>query len=600
MSSCVLNILVVGASPAGLELSHYILQNVLRELRTFDGAPAYRLILVNPLPIYIRSGSITRHSQEILSAAISPEAHSIIDIRRELAKYPHSQFEFVQGNVIAIEPSARHIAVELQIQDDLSDRRSLSVSSDGSKRTCNETSISNVEQIRTSRIPYHALIFATGSSVPNQLYVLPPTIAETLVVIEEAKRQLQCAKSIVVVGGGSAGCETAGAVALYFNKQRKSSKKPEKASQNIPQYAVEEHESIKIFDRKVHFEDKDEPPAYIEQTQKSTLFNPPKPSHKPSPAPSKSITLLSGNDRLLTKLPPTLAQKAEKQLRKLGVQVIHNIRQVSLTKNPDGTSSSILNNDSTTHADMIICATGGIPNTNFLPRSMLNSEGRVLTDGETLRVERPCLGERIYAIGSCASYWMGSGEDEYVPVPVLARNLVNDLLVHEFGLRTVKVEQASRGSCSTDGKSVQSLLGSILSEIVEEDGEDGKEGSIGGTRTSLSTDRLAKSTVSEPKAPGMLSRVQCVFGRKRETEQSTVLTKEEALAKINALQDAYYDQDYRVTQLVSITKTGGVGLIRGRRVPGCMVGILKRRRDRKLGKGKLEKEYRTGESFESN
>lgn len=119
---------------------------------------------------------------------------------------------------------------------------------------------------------------------------------------------------------------------------------------------------------------------------------------------SKTITLLSGGNHLLSKLAPSVGKKAEKQLKKLGVYIIRNLQEISHTNDVDGSSSYMVNNDITITSDLLISATGMHPNTQFLPENMLDGNSYVVTNRETLRVYGQGIGDWIYAIGDCAAY----------------------------------------------------------------------------------------------------------------------------------------------------------------------------------------------------
>lgn len=75
--------------------------------------------------------------------------------------------------------------------------------------------------------------------------------------------------------------------------------------------------------------------------------------------------LLSGAGPPLPKLPPLVYIKAEKQLKKLGVYIVHNVGEIGRTVNADGTTTS----------DILISMTGVGLNTGFLSSHMMNGKG---------------------------------------------------------------------------------------------------------------------------------------------------------------------------------------------------------------------------------
>jgi apoptosis-inducing factor 2 len=142
----------------------------------------------------------------------------------------------------------------------------------------------------------------------------------------------------------------------------------------------------------------------------------------------KDVTLLSGGSRLLGRLKNTGASRdAEQRLTALNVKTIHNVRVASATEVEDGTKTALrLSDGSSRVVDVYLNATGGQPNTSFLPASWLDDASkRVLTDTTTLRVPNAPAG--VYCIGDVASFSKGGIMDSMWPVPVLAYSIWFDL-----------------------------------------------------------------------------------------------------------------------------------------------------------------------------
>jgi NADH dehydrogenase FAD-containing subunit len=139
-----------------------------------------------------------------------------------------------------------------------------------------------------------------------------------------------------------------------------------------------------------------------------------------------SITLLSGGTRLLPRYKHTsLAKAAESQLSSLSVRTIHNLQVSSSTTLPDGKTSLKLSDGSTKVVDIYIDATGGTPNSSFLPTSWLDDSKRVATDGTTLRATSAPAG--IYSIGDVASFSKGNIPDAVWSVSALGYSIWSDL-----------------------------------------------------------------------------------------------------------------------------------------------------------------------------
>lgn len=227
-------------------------------------------------------------------------------------------------------------------------------------------------------IDFHALVIATGASTPSPLLGFhrdEVALKESWATLRQA---LPNAKSIVVGGGGPAGVETAGELGEFLNG------------------------------RAGWFSSK--------------LDN-----------PKVTITLITAGPRILPILRADIADKAEKYLSMVGVSVIKNTRIESVSPIGAGTDVIASNAQLTVQgrgiikADLYIPATGMRPNTNFIDRSLLAADGRVITNASTLRVDQ--AGSRVYAIGDAGSYSRPAVHMILDAVPVLSANIKLDLLL---------------------------------------------------------------------------------------------------------------------------------------------------------------------------
>jgi NADH dehydrogenase FAD-containing subunit len=145
--------------------------------------------------------------------------------------------------------------------------------------------------------------------------------------------------------------------------------------------------------------------------------------------PDKKITLLSGGDRVLPRLPENLSRAAVKRLSKLGVVVKDGLRVTEARKQPDsktGESSGstvIFSNGSQQTFDVYIDCTGGTPNSGFLPQKWLTAEGKMKTDEPTQRVEGV---KGVYALGDIASSSRAGMFDSTFPKTALGYSLWED------------------------------------------------------------------------------------------------------------------------------------------------------------------------------
>ncbi|KAI4163512.1 MAG: hypothetical protein LQ342_002784 [Letrouitia transgressa] len=139
--------------------------------------------------------------------------------------------------------------------------------------------------------------------------------------------------------------------------------------------------------------------------------------------PKAKTIILSGSDRLLTRLRPAISDQAESQLSGLGVKVVHDVKVNSATKKGSKTVLELSDN-TTNEFDIYIDATGPRPNTTFLPKGWLDEREHVKTESkETLR--GPIDG--VYAIGDCAGYALGSIFDILDAVRPLCGTIYSDL-----------------------------------------------------------------------------------------------------------------------------------------------------------------------------
>ena len=173
--------------------------------------------------------------------------------------------------------------------------------------------------------------------------------------------------------------------------------------------------------------------------------------------PEKDVTLLSGTSRLLNRVQNTsISPKAEKKLAALDVKTIHNVRVTAANKTKDENKTTLEFSDGSTRVvDIYLDATGGKPNSGFLPTSWLDTTtNRVVTNGETLRATQAPAG--VYALGDVASYSKCGIPDASWPVAALAYSIWYDI-------QTGKISSAS----SEKSEQSSSRSGANLSAIKE-------------------------------------------------------------------------------------------------------------------------------------
>ena len=225
-------------------------------------------------------------------------------------------------------------------------------------------------------IQYAALIIATGFTTPSPLFTQPIDGPDLESVYNDFQKDLQTAKHVVIGGGGPVGVETAGEIAEFLNGK----------------------------------------PGFLSSSPKHYRTK---------------VTLVCADKKMLPVLREAISKKAEKYLKRLGVDVLYNTKVVSATPNEDGKTPVQLGNGETIEADLYIDATGVRPNTSFLPKEWLDTRNRISSNPRTLRVD--AAGPRVYALGDVGSYSRGGAMDLQDALPVVMTNLKTDLASHISG-----------------------------------------------------------------------------------------------------------------------------------------------------------------------
>ncbi|KAL1636399.1 hypothetical protein SLS58_009818 [Diplodia intermedia] len=334
-----LNIVVLGASWAGLGATHYIMKHVLPTLPTRNGEK-YHVYLVSPSTDFFFRVAAPR---AVASSQLMPASKYFFPIGPGLDQYDSSKLTFLVGAAADWDPASRTVTIR----------------SDGKEQ----------------HLPYHALVVATGTRSPSALFSLQHgSSEETKDAIKAAEARIKTAKSIFVGGGGPVGVETAGEIGEYLNGS----------------------------------------PGWF--------------SSGPPKNQKALITVSTADAKILPVLRPALAEKAERFLKRVGVVVKKNARVEGTEANKDGTTTVTLSTGEVLTVDLYIPATGVAPNTEFVPKHLLNDRGYLQTNAATLRVDE--AGPRVFALGDVGTYSRGGIMDLDASTPVVMTNLSRDL--HAF------------------------------------------------------------------------------------------------------------------------------------------------------------------------
>ncbi|QDS68991.1 hypothetical protein FKW77_009305 [Venturia effusa] len=388
-----LNIVILGGSFAGISVAQAFLRQTYDELsrqyelKTKTTPPNFRVILVSPSTHFFWNIAAPR---ALVSPESAPYSKYFIPILENFEGCPKGRFTFIQGTASALDPNARKVEITLCGEDlaYLLHNQSLRADSGTGRETWEGNA--NPTKTITKKISYHALIIATGTSAESPLLSLHGEHKKTIEAFGSFHAKMSDAASIIVAGGGTSGVECAGQLASYLG-----GKQDERAA-------------------RLCFKRRKSSPMVFARLDSSPN--------------NKIVTLISGNNRLLPEMSLRASELAETQLRKLGVNIMHNTRLVTAQNLPSGQTRCVLSDDLSISCDLFVACTGVYPNTSWMPREFLDTDGYIQTNPETLRVSAG--GDRVYAIGDCTAFSRKRLDDIYDCLPVLMSNLRNDLMAH--------------------------------------------------------------------------------------------------------------------------------------------------------------------------
>ena len=284
------NIVILGGSYSGLAVAHGLLK-AIPDLKTQTGKSYKVTMISNSTHFWFSVGApramFIPYPKDIMD--------SFIPIEQGFKQYASELFELVHAEVTGLEGEKKTVLYKLKNEK---------------QETVPET----------NTISYDSLVIATGSKGPSPLYSLHGSHVPTLDAYKDIQSRLPSTQSIMIVGGGTAGTETAGEIGHLHGKKTSS---------------------------------------------------------------PKDITILSGHERLLMGLRPSIGQRAQEFLEGMGVKVEHNLKLTDSNDLGNGTTKVDLSDGSTRTVDMLLVATGRKPASSYLPSSMLDDQGRVVCDEYT-------------------------------------------------------------------------------------------------------------------------------------------------------------------------------------------------------------------------
>ena len=164
-------IVIIGASFGGIPTAHGLLKDILPQLEA-NGKQKYKVVMISPSTEFFWKIGAPR---AIVNPKALPIEKVLVPIADGFRSYSKDKFEFVQAYVNSIDPATQTI----------------------------QTSLS-------TSIHYDSLVIASGTSFESPLWHLSNGSEPLAAAMKELHERLPKASSVLVVGGGPAGVETAG------------------------------------------------------------------------------------------------------------------------------------------------------------------------------------------------------------------------------------------------------------------------------------------------------------------------------------------------------------------------------------------------------
>ncbi|KAF2108050.1 hypothetical protein BDV96DRAFT_505148 [Lophiotrema nucula] len=170
------NIVVVGASFAGILQSHCIMKHVIPKF------PSHHLVLINPSPDFFWVVGAPRAA---IDDKMVPDEKVFLKIADGFKQYSSDRYTLITGTATGIDTEQR------------------------------------IVQYRTEKgieeVPYHALLLATGGKTPSPLFSPFPSTEQTREAMRVFREALPQARSIVIGGGGACAVEIGGEIGDFLN-----------------------------------------------------------------------------------------------------------------------------------------------------------------------------------------------------------------------------------------------------------------------------------------------------------------------------------------------------------------------------------------------
>jgi NADH dehydrogenase FAD-containing subunit len=185
------NIVILGASFAGLPMAHYLIKHLPEEYTVTLVSPSTHLFWNVAAPRAIVDPELLGKGKDDLFIPILPS----------FEKYPSGRFTFIQGKAVSTSPETNTVTVQT-VND-------------------NDTSL----DVRQVNVEYLHLIVATGSSTAGGDWAFKAagkgTHVATRAALASTRERIAAANRIVISGAGATGCELTGEIASKYHKSGK-------------------------------------------------------------------------------------------------------------------------------------------------------------------------------------------------------------------------------------------------------------------------------------------------------------------------------------------------------------------------------------------
>ena len=169
------DIVVVGASFAGLSTAHYLLRHTIPKLEASNSGHKYKLTLVSTTDRFFFKVASPR---TVASPNLIPTDKAILPIADAFKSYPADHFKLIIGTATGLDEGNKTVSVN---------------GANGSVA-----------------VPYATLVIATGSRTSSPLWTLQDKYQQSEAEFQRINAALQKPSTVLIAGGGPAGVETAG------------------------------------------------------------------------------------------------------------------------------------------------------------------------------------------------------------------------------------------------------------------------------------------------------------------------------------------------------------------------------------------------------